>query len=114
LGAVAAGPVGGLAIEAVGRKGAMLLLALPFFLGWLLIHFATTVTTILIGRFITGNFIQLPFIFLNYFFHFYIGFFAGTFAVAAPIFTAEVTDVGIRGAVGSTFDMMISLGILFM
>jgi len=42
------------------------------------------------------------------------GFFAGTFAVAAPIFTGEVTDAAIRGAVGSTFDMMISLGILFM
>lgn len=44
----------------------------------------------------------------------FAGFFAGTFAVAAPIFTGEITDAGIRGAVGSTFDMMISLGILFM
>ncbi|OXA56451.1 Facilitated trehalose transporter Tret1-2 [Folsomia candida] len=94
LGAVAAGPVGGVGIELFGRRKAMLVCSVPFFMGWMLIHFASSVSHILVGRFVTG-------------------FFAGTFAVAAPIFTGEVTDAGIRGAVGSTFDMMISLGILF-
>jgi hypothetical protein len=33
----------------------------------------------------------------------FVGFFAGCFAVAAPIFTGEVTDAEIRGAVRVDF-----------
>ena len=59
LGAVAAGPVGGLLIEILGRKRAMLWLSIPFFLGWILIHFASSVGVILVGRFITGKLFAL-------------------------------------------------------
>ncbi|ODM92955.1 Facilitated trehalose transporter Tret1-2 [Orchesella cincta] len=83
LGAVASGPAAGLAIEKLGRRMSMLVLTIPFLAGWLLIFFANGVTMILVGRFIT-----------------------------APIFTAEMADVSIRGTLCAGFDMMISVGIL--
>ncbi len=43
-----------------------------------------------------------------------IGFCSGVFAVAAPIFCAEMADVEIRGTLCAGFDCMISVGILFM
>jgi MFS family permease len=54
LGAAAAGPVGGLGIEWLGRRGAMLVLAIPFSAAWLLIGFAGSTEVILGGRFLTG------------------------------------------------------------
>lgn len=73
----------------------MMVLSVPFFLSWMLINIATDVPMILVGRFLTG-------------------FFSGVFLVAAPIFTAEISDAAIRGSVGATFDMSSSVGILFM
>ncbi|CAL8092535.1 unnamed protein product [Orchesella dallaii] len=94
LGAVMSGPAAGFAIERMGRRMSMLVLSVPFFLSWMLINIATDVPMIIIGRFLTG-------------------FFSGVFLIAAPIFTAEISDVSIRGAVGATFDMSSSVGILF-
>ncbi|ODM99725.1 Facilitated trehalose transporter Tret1 [Orchesella cincta] len=94
LGAVMSGPAAGFAIERMGRRMSMLVLSVPFFLSWMLISIASDIPMIIIGRFLTG-------------------FFSGVFLIAAPIFTAEISDVSIRGAVGATFDMSSSVGILF-
>lgn len=44
----------------------------------------------------------------------FLGFCSGVYATAAPIFTAEMADVSIRGTLCAGFDMMISVGILLM
>ena len=44
----------------------------------------------------------------------YVGFCGGAFTIAAPVFITETSDVNIRGALGSGFDMMITVGILYM
>lgn len=54
LGALLSAPVVGFLMDRIGRKHTMMLLSLPFVLGWLLIGFATNLAMILAGRFITG------------------------------------------------------------
>jgi len=94
LAAVIGAPFAGWALEKFGRRKSMLLLSIPFFIGWLLIYIGTDVTMIIVGRFITG-------------------FTGGSYAVISPIFTAEIGDVNIRGLLGACFDLMICVGQLF-
>lgn len=84
----------GLIMDAIGRKKTMLLLTLPFTLGWLLITFAPNVGTLMAGRFITGVA-------------------GGAFCVTAPAYTSEIAQDSIRGTLGSYFQLMITVGILF-
>lgn len=44
---------------------------------------------------------------------FIIGMAGGAFAVAAPCYTSEIAEKQIRGALGSYFQLMVTLGILF-
>ncbi|CAG7785042.1 unnamed protein product [Allacma fusca] len=94
LGAIVSCPVAGVGIERFGRRMSMLLLTLPFIGGWLLIYFASNIWMIYAGRFITG-------------------FCAGAFSVAVPIYVAETADTKIRGALGCGYDLMITIGILY-
>ncbi|CAH2091486.1 unnamed protein product [Euphydryas editha] len=84
----------GLIMDALGRKKTMLLLTLPFTLGWLLITFAPNVATLMAGRFITGVA-------------------GGAFCVTAPTYTSEIAQDSIRGSLGSFFQLMLTVGILF-
>ncbi|XP_013188435.1 facilitated trehalose transporter Tret1-2 homolog isoform X1 [Amyelois transitella] len=84
----------GLIMDAIGRKKTMLCLVLPFTVGWLLITFATNVSMLMAGRFITG-------------------FAGGAFCVTAPTYTSEIAQDSIRGTLGSYFQLMITIGILF-
>ncbi|XP_026486532.1 facilitated trehalose transporter Tret1-2 homolog isoform X2 [Vanessa tameamea] len=84
----------GLIMDAIGRKKTMLLLTLPFTLGWLLITFAPNVGTLMAGRFITGVA-------------------GGAFCVTAPAYNSEIAQDSIRGTLGSFFQLMITVGILF-
>ena len=54
VGAMFGSIIGGLAIDYVGRKGTIMVCALPFELGWLLIAFAQNHTMLYSGRVITG------------------------------------------------------------
>ncbi|KAK5641986.1 hypothetical protein RI129_008153 [Pyrocoelia pectoralis] len=83
----------GLICDSIGRKNATLLLTAPFLLGWLLILFAQNLAMVLIGRFI-------------------IGMAGGAFCVAAPLYTSEIAEKEIRGALGSFFQLFITLGIM--
>lgn len=69
-------------------------MVIPFILGWALITWAANVGMMVAGRFI-------------------IGFSGGTFCVAAPIYTAEICESEIRGALGSYFSLMLAGGILY-
>ncbi|XP_014485614.1 PREDICTED: facilitated trehalose transporter Tret1 isoform X2 [Dinoponera quadriceps] len=85
-------PIGILA-DLIGRRTSMLLMVVPFCVGWLLIIFANTVGMFYAGRFITGVS-------------------SGAFCVAAPLYTAEIAESEIRGALGSFFQLLLTIGIL--
>lgn len=85
-------PIGILA-DKIGRKYAMLLMVVPFTVGWLLIICSNSVLMFFFGRFITG---------LS----------AGAFCVAAPLYTSEIAESEIRGTLGSYFQLMLTVGIL--
>ncbi|XP_031840063.1 facilitated trehalose transporter Tret1-2 homolog [Nomia melanderi] len=82
----------GFIIDLIGRKSAMLLMVVPFTVGWLLIIFAKSVLMFYLGRFITGAA-------------------SGAFCIAAPIYTAEISESAIRGSVGTYFQLLLSVGI---
>ncbi|XP_063925452.1 facilitated trehalose transporter Tret1 isoform X1 [Zophobas morio] len=86
-------PIGFLC-DLIGRKYAMLLSILPFTLGWLLMIFANSTGMIFAGRFITGLA-------------------GGSFCVSAPLYTSEIAQKEIRGALGSYFQLLLTVGILF-
>lgn len=77
-----------------GRKRTMLLLVIPFTIGWILVTYAQNVAMLFIGRF-------------------FLGIAGGAFCVTAPTYTSEIAEPQIRGKLGSYFQLMMSLGILF-
>lgn len=77
----------------IGRKWAMLMLVLPFTLGWLLIIFTKNVEMLYAGRFFTGLA-------------------SGSFCVSAPLYTTEISEADIRGGLGSFFQLFLTIGIL--
>uniref|UniRef100_A0A1A9ZKQ0 Major facilitator superfamily (MFS) profile domain-containing protein n=1 Tax=Glossina pallidipes TaxID=7398 RepID=A0A1A9ZKQ0_GLOPL len=86
-------PIGFL-INMIGRKLTMLLLVLPFTLGWALLIWAQNVEMMYAARFI-------------------LGISGGAFCVTAPMYTGEIAQKDIRGTLGSFFQLMITAGILF-
>ncbi|OXA62848.1 facilitated trehalose transporter Tret1-2 homolog [Folsomia candida] len=94
LGALFSAPVCGVLMDRIGRKNTMLILSVPFVLGWLLIGYAQNLAMMLCGRFISG-------------------FCGGGFSLVAPVFIGETAEDSIRGALGSGFQLMVVLGILF-
>lgn len=86
-------PIGILA-DLIGRRMSMLILVVPFCIGWLLIIFSNSVVMFYFGRFITGVS-------------------GGAFCVTAPLYTAEIAESEIRGTLGSFFQLLLTVGILF-
>lgn len=84
----------GLIMDVIGRKLTMLALVAPFTVGWILIIWANNVPMLMIGRVITGMA-------------------GGAFCVTAPAYTSEISQDSIRGTLGSYFQLMITVGILF-
>lgn len=84
----------GILIDVLGRKMSMLLLVFPFTLGWALIIWATNIGMLYAGRYI-------------------VGVSGGAFCIAAPIYTGEIAEKEVRGSLGSYFQLMITIGILF-
>lgn len=83
----------GIIADLIGRKTAMLIMVVPFTAGWLLIIFSESLLMFYFGRFITGMS-------------------GGAFCVAAPLYTAEISEKEIRGTLGSYFQLMLTIGIL--
>ncbi|KAG5684032.1 hypothetical protein PVAND_013285 [Polypedilum vanderplanki] len=84
----------GVIINLIGRKGSMLALVIPFILGWGLLIWAQHLSMLIIARV-------------------FIGISCGGFCVAAPLFIGEIAQKDIRGTLGSFFQLMITIGILF-
>lgn len=90
--AVACVPIG-ILTDLIGRKYSMLILVVPFTIGWLCLIFANSIALFYVGRFITG-------------------FSGGAFCVTAPMYTAEISENDIRGSLGSYFQLLLTVGIL--
>jgi MFS family permease len=86
-------PIGYL-MNKIGRKWTMMGLVVPFLLGWGLIIWAQNFAMMVTGRF-------------------FLGLAGGAFCISAPQYSAEIAEKEIRGAIGSFFQLLISLGILF-
>ncbi|GAB0094003.1 TRET1 [Sergentomyia squamirostris] len=84
----------GMLINMIGRKLTMLLLVLPFTIGWALIIWAANVPMMMVGRVL-------------------VGIAGGAFCVTAPMYTGEIASKEIRGILGSFFQLMVTIGILF-
>lgn len=84
----------GFICDLIGRKIAMLLTIIPFTIGWLLIIFCSNIEMIYAGRFLTGLA-------------------GGAFCVSAPMYTSEIAQKEIRGTLGSYFQLLLTVGILF-
>lgn len=91
--AVSCLPVG-ILMQKFGRKNTMISLVVPFLIGWALVTFAKNFAMLFIGRFI-------------------LGFAGGAFCVSAPQYSAEIADKEIRGIVGTFFQLLVNVGILF-
>lgn len=94
LGAAAMCVVIGTIINMFGRKLTMLLLVVPFVIGWALVTWPQNVAMLLVGRVL-------------------LGISGGAFCVTAPTYTGEIAQKEIRGSLGSYFQLMITAGILF-
>ncbi|EDW72542.2 uncharacterized protein Dwil_GK19309 [Drosophila willistoni] len=84
----------GVIIGIIGRKLTMLILVIPYLLGWALIGFARNLIMIYLGRFI-------------------IGACGGSFCVTAPMYTTEVAEINKRGMMGCFFQLFLVHGILY-
>lgn len=94
LGAAIVCLVIGTILQLLGRKLTMLLLVIPFTIGWVLVTWATNIMMLFFGRFV-------------------LGISGGAFCVAAPTYTAEIAQSDIRGTLGSYFQLMLVIGVLF-
>ena len=86
-------PIGFL-MNAFGRKGMMLILVIPFLVGWSLVTWAQNFVMLLIGRFI-------------------LGLAGGCFCISAPQYSTEIAEKEIRGILGTFFQVLVISGILF-
>ncbi|XP_060535042.1 facilitated trehalose transporter Tret1-like [Cylas formicarius] len=82
----------GFICDLVGRKKALLLLLIPFALGWSLIVWAKNPIDLYFGRLITGMAV-------------------GACCIATPLYNGEIAHKTLRGALGSCFQLMITIGI---
>lgn len=83
----------GMLTDLIGRRRAMLMLTVPFTVGWSCVIWPNSVSTLIIGRFV-------------------LGVSGGAFCVTAPMYTAEIADTETRGRLGSYFELLLCVGIL--
>lgn len=94
LGALFGGLVGGALTDKIGRRSTMILAGILFIFGALASSLAPQVDILDIARIVIGVAI-------------------GVSAVAAPLYIAEVSPADVRGRLVSTFQLFITIGILF-
>jgi len=93
-GALIGGLSGGLLMDKVGRKGSMMGISVFFALSYLLLACAKNVWMLLIGRFLTGIA-------------------SGMTTISAPTYVSEISSANIRGMLGSSFQLMVTIGVLY-
>ncbi|RXH73215.1 hypothetical protein DVH24_012899 [Malus domestica] len=89
VGAIASGQIS----EYIGRKGSLMIAAIPNVIGWLVISFARDSSFLYMGRLLEG-------------------FGVGIISYTVPVYIAEIAPQNLRGALGSVNQLSVTIGIL--
>ncbi|EEF52582.1 sugar transporter ERD6-like 6 [Ricinus communis] len=89
VGAIASGQIA----EYIGRKGSLMIAAIPNILGWLAISFAHDASFLYMGRLLEG-------------------FGVGIISYTVPVYIAEIAPQNLRGALGSVNQLSVTIGIM--
>ncbi|GFQ04480.1 sugar transporter erd6-like 6 [Phtheirospermum japonicum] len=89
VGAIASGQIA----EYIGRKGSLMIAAIPNIIGWLSISFARDVSFLYMGRLLEG-------------------FGVGIISYTVPVYIAEIAPQNLRGALGSVNQLSVTIGIM--
>ncbi|KAK8683768.1 hypothetical protein V6N13_039818 [Hibiscus sabdariffa] len=96
VGAIASGQIA----EYIGRKGALMIAAIPNIIGWLAISFATVGSD------------DLCYLSLMKLFWVLEGFGVGIISYTVPVYIAEIAPQNLRGSLGSVNQLSVTLGIM--
>ncbi|GFQ06848.1 sugar transporter erd6-like 4 [Phtheirospermum japonicum] len=89
VGAIASGQIA----EYVGRKGSLMIAAIPNIIGWLAISFAKDSSFLFMGRLLEG-------------------FGVGVISYTVPVYIAEISPQNLRGSLGSVNQLSVTIGIM--
>ncbi|XP_075517017.1 sugar transporter ERD6-like 6 [Primulina tabacum] len=89
VGAIASGQIA----EYIGRKGSLMIAAVPNIIGWLSISFCRDLSFLYMGRLMEG-------------------FGVGIISYTVPVYIAEIAPQNLRGALGSVNQLSVTIGIL--
>ncbi|CAF2050175.1 hypothetical protein IGI04_038415 [Brassica rapa subsp. trilocularis] len=89
VGAIASGQIA----EYMGRKGSLMIAAIPNIMGWLSIAFAKDTSFLYMGRLLEG-------------------FGVGIISYTVPVYIAEIAPQNMRGALGSVNQLSVTVGIM--
>lgn len=89
VGAIASGQIS----EYIGRKGSLMIAAIPNIIGWLAISFARDLSFLYMGRLLEG-------------------FGVGIISYTVPVYIAEIAPQNLRGALGSVNQLSVTIGIM--
>lgn len=89
VGAIASGQIS----EYMGRKGSLMIAAIPNIIGWLAISFAKDSSFLYMGRLLEG-------------------FGVGIISYTVPVYIAEISPQNMRGSLGSVNQLSVTIGIL--
>ncbi|XP_053137949.1 solute carrier family 2, facilitated glucose transporter member 8 isoform X1 [Hemicordylus capensis] len=93
LGAAAGGILGGYVVDKAGRKLSLMLCAVPFVFGFLIITAAQNVWMLYVGRLVNGLA-------------------SGITSLVVPVYISEIAHSKVRGMLGSCVQLMVVIGIL--
>ncbi|XP_018012769.1 facilitated trehalose transporter Tret1 isoform X2 [Hyalella azteca] len=94
IGALIGAPLGGVCINLIGRRTTMVATIAPFLLGWFLIEFANNFAMLVAGRI-------------------FCGICCGLVSLSVPTYIGEIASPDIRGLLGTGFQLMVVIGILY-
>ncbi|XP_038703363.1 sugar transporter ERD6-like 6 [Tripterygium wilfordii] len=89
VGAIASGQIS----EYIGRKGSLMIAAIPNIIGWLAISFSRDSSFLYMGRLLEG-------------------FGVGIISYTVPVYIAEIAPQNMRGALGSVNQLSVTIGIM--
>ncbi|CAI9110776.1 OLC1v1010855C1 [Oldenlandia corymbosa var. corymbosa] len=89
VGAIASGQIA----EYIGRKGSLMIAAIPNIIGWLAISFAKDSSFLFMGRLLEG-------------------FGVGIISYTVPVYIAEIAPQNLRGSLGSVNQLSVTIGIM--
>ncbi|KAJ8762196.1 hypothetical protein K2173_007351 [Erythroxylum novogranatense] len=89
VGAIASGQIA----EYIGRKGSLMIAAIPNVIGWLVISFARDSSFLYMGRLLEG-------------------FGVGIISYTVPVYIAEIAPQNLRGSLGSVNQLSVTIGIM--